>query len=127
MLLICTGSPLRPSTQCPSHWFSWLQTREQIMDMGLFSNSISPASFKFPSLNALIIIGIGVWIGQPCIHIGFLQFRQRFASLITCTAIAYSPFLFRPFLRQTGFLVFISLFLNYDFILHLLYAVYKLS
>ena len=35
------------------------------MDMGLLENNISPASFKSPSLNALIIIGIGVWIGHP--------------------------------------------------------------
>jgi len=39
--------------------------------------------------NVCIISGIGVCIGHPSLHIGFLQFKHLFASLITCIAISY--------------------------------------
>ena len=37
-----------------------------------------------------MICGMDVWIGHPCLHIGFLQPRQRFASSMMCIAIFIS-------------------------------------
>lgn len=79
--LIFTGSPLIPSTQWPSHCFAVSQTREQTMERGLFSNSISAAVMTSISFKSRIISGILVLIGHPCLHRGFLHCRQREAWL----------------------------------------------
>ena len=61
----CTGAPLRPSTQWPSHWFSWLHTRLHTVVSGLFSKSVQPASSSFPSSIMRMTLGMGVWMGHP--------------------------------------------------------------
>ena len=55
--------------------------------MGLFWKSICPASLILFSLNNEITCGIGVLMGQPCIHRGFLQLRHLFASVEIYKAI----------------------------------------
>ena len=80
----------RARTQWPSHWFSWLQTSEQTVVRGLFSNSIRPASSSLLAFKRRMTSGILVWIGQPCWQRGTLQPRQWFASSITCSAMFYS-------------------------------------
>ena len=87
MLEICTGALLRPSTQCPSHCFSWSHTSEQTTLRGLFSNSISPAVSSWLFRNSWIMSGMGVLMGQPVRHWGTLQCRQRRASFTTWMAI----------------------------------------
>ena len=63
-----TGSWLgiRLRMQWPSHWFSWLQTREQTVVRGLFSNSIRPAASSSFALSRRMTSGMLVWMGQPC-------------------------------------------------------------
>ena len=56
----CTGAPFLPSTQWPSHWFSWLHTSEQTVVSGLFSKSVQPASSSLPSSIMRMTFGIGV-------------------------------------------------------------------
>lgn len=41
-----------------------------------------------------MICGMDVWMGHPCLHIGFLQPRQRFASSMMCIAIFISSLKF---------------------------------
>ena len=43
------------------------------------------------SLNKEITCGIGVLMGQPCIHKGFLQLRHLFASVEIYKAIKRPP------------------------------------
>ena len=84
MLEKCTGLPLRPWMQLPSHWLEWLQMSEQTALMGLLSNSSAPASSILRSLNRPITSGMGVWTGHPLIwHIARLHPRHRLASSTT--------------------------------------------
>ena len=72
--------PFFPSTQEPSHCFSWGQTLPHTAGRLLLRPMISLASPMFPWEIALINSGISLEMGQPSLHFGTLQPRQRPAS-----------------------------------------------
>lgn len=103
MSLIATGSPLIPLTQWPSHCAPWSQTSEQMMDRGLFSNSICAAVMVSFSLSSRIISGILVLIGQPFRHLGLRHCRHFSASLSTLLILFLLGLLFKLiFKAQSG-------------------------
>ena len=76
----CMPWPFLPSTQCPSHCFSWGQTRPHTAGRLLFSLMMCMALPKLPIESSCIQSGISWLIGHPFLHCGTLQWRQRLAS-----------------------------------------------
>ena len=77
---MATGSPFLPRMHLPSHWFSCGQTRPQTE-----GSRLSPLmAFSAPaqSSSRIFSMNCGMWTptGQPSMHRGFLQSRQRLAS-----------------------------------------------
>ena len=82
-----TGSPLMPSTQAPSHWFSWGHTRPQTAGSEE-SSAMTPAALRrSPSLRAWMKRGIWRLTGQPCTQRGLGQLRQRLASRVASSRL----------------------------------------
>ena len=70
-----------------SHCFSWGQTRPHTAGSALVSFSVLAASRNSPRSMFFMKRGMSMPTGQPSIHPGLAQSRQRLASVTACSAV----------------------------------------
>ena len=85
-LPIAIGSNFLPMTHEPSHCDSCGQTRPHTDGRAELRLMTRAASSKLPSATKCTNCGISILTGQALTHCGFLQFKQRCASMIASSA-----------------------------------------